>query len=289
MSPVVFEAIGTRWQIDIWDDIQETAQADILQKIHTRIAEFDKHYSRFRDDSLVSTMAKQAGEYIMPNDAPPLLALYETMYRLTDGAMTPLIGQVLVEAGYDATYSLQSGEVHTPPRYDEVVSYHHPKLILKQPALLDFGAAGKGYLIDIVGDILKREGVSHFSIDAGGDILHSRTEPTLRVGLENPLDATQVIGVARLGRGSICGSSGNRRVWGKYHHIINPHTLASPKDILAVWAMADTALVADGLTTALFFTSPDILRQAYPFEYALLRSDGSLESSSGFPGEFFSA
>lgn len=289
MSPVVFEAIGTRWQIDIWDDIQENAQADILQKIHARIAEFDKHYSRFRDDSLVSMMTKQAGEYIMPDDAPPLLALYETMYRLTDGSMTPLIGQVLVEAGYDATYSLRSGEVHTPPRYDEVVSYHHPKLILKQPALMDFGAAGKGYLIDIVGDILKREGVSRFSIDAGGDILHSRAEPVLRVGLENPLDATQVIGVAWLGRGSICGSSGNRRVWGKYHHIINPHTLTSPKDIVAVWAMADTALVADGLTTALFFASPDVLRQAYSFEYALLRSDMSLESSSGFPAEFFTA
>jgi thiamine biosynthesis lipoprotein len=274
-------------QIDIFDELNDAEQTDIIQKICVRIAEFDKNYSRFRGDSLVSTMAKQAGEYVMPDDAPPLFDLYETLYRLTDGAVTPLIGQVLVDAGYDASYSLKSGEVHTPPRYEEVISYAHPKLILKQPALLDFGAAGKGYLIDIVGDLLKREGVLNFSIDAGGDILHSRTKPALRVGLENPFDAKQVVGVAELGKGSICGSAGNRRVWGKYHHIINPHTLTSPQDIVAVWAIADTALVADGLTTALFFTSPDILRKAYSFEYALLRSDMSLESSSGFPAEFF--
>ena len=36
-------------------------EADLLKKVHERIEEYDKTYSRFRADSLVTKMSLQAG------------------------------------------------------------------------------------------------------------------------------------------------------------------------------------------------------------------------------------
>jgi thiamine biosynthesis lipoprotein len=262
-----FEAIGTRWTITATGRVDWPA-------IHARIDEFDRCYSRFRGDSLVARMARRAGRYDLPPDGYRLLQFYEQLYRATDGLVTPLIGQTMVNAGYDAEYSFKSKAPATPPAWDKVISYDQDSITLAQPALLDFGAAGKGYLVDILAALL---GDGDFTIDAGGDIRHSGKPIT--VGLENPRDASEAIGIVKLANQSLCASSGNRRAWGGYHHIINPETVESPRDILATWVLADDCLTADGLATALFFV-PAAKLQKFTFGYAVLRDDMSLEQAN---------
>jgi thiamine biosynthesis lipoprotein len=162
-------------------------------------------------------------------------------------------------------------------------------LTVKKPLMLDFGAAGKGYLVDLVGQVLRENGVQEFCIDAGGDILNKGKigAAPVRIGLENPHDIKQVIGVCELKNASICGSAGNRRTWGDFTHIINPKTMTSPRHIAAVWVVAETALVADALATALFFVPPALLVHKFQFEYVIINSDSSFLKSAGFPGEIF--
>ena len=152
--------------------------------------------------------------------------------------------------------------------------------------MLDFGAGGKGYLIDLVGQVLEENTIHEYCIDAGGDILQKSKTP-IRVGLENPENVNQVVGVCTLANASICGSAGNRRAWGDFTHIINPKTLSSYGDIIAVWVVADTALVADALATCLFFVPASTLASAYEFEYVLIRKDHSIEKSANFKGQLF--
>lgn len=290
MKAFAFEAIGTHWQIDLSEELSPERGEALLAQIHERISTFDRDYSRFRADSLIAQMSKRSGTYQLPADAEPMLDLYRDLYQATNGALTPLIGQVLVEAGYDAEYSLQSSVLHTPPAWEEVLEYKFPELVLKKPALLDVGAAGKGYLIDVVAEIIENFGIHSFCVDAGGDMLQrAEKAETLRVGLEHPGNFDQVIGVATITNQSLCGSAGNRRAWGTFHHIINPHTLQSPRDILAVWTIAKTTLLADAIATCLFLVPAKSLLPKYQFEYALVRSDYSIERSPGFPGEFFVA
>ncbi len=285
-----FEAIGTVWTLDFYQLATSEQQAKLQDKIHRRINVFDKHYSRFRADSLVSAMAQRAGTYRLPRDAQKLLDLYHDMYEVTDGAVTPLIGQVLVDAGYDASYSLQPGRLQPPPRWEAVLEYDFPNLTLREPALLDFGAAGKGYLVDIIGEMLEKHGVQSFCINAGGDVLYrQRGRAVLEVGLEDPDDPSQVIGVARLANGSLCGSAGNRRAWSGFHHIIDPRSLRSPQHLKAVWVVADSTLLADGLATCLFFVPAQELANLYTFEYAIVHQNGALEQSGQFPADFFVA
>jgi len=289
MTQFNFKAIGTSWRIDIHDALDDVREKELESRIMERIEAFDKAYSRFRPDSLVTEMSMKAGTYELPADAEDMMSLYHDLYVRTDGYVTPLVGGLISDAGYDAKYSLvEKGELKAPPAWDEAIEYDHPMLKVKKPVLLDFGAAGKGYLVDLVGQVLESNGISGYGIDAGGDILYHGKDP-IKIGLEDPADKGRVIGVCGLKGGSICGSAGNRRAWGNFTHIMDPKKLASPTDIAAVWVVADRALVADGLTTCLFFVTPDALKEAYAFEYVVVHKDRSVDVSSGFPGELFTA
>lgn len=281
-----FEAIGTHWLINCYES--KTPQDKIRSKILARIEEFDKIYSRFRKDSLIWQISKKKGVYEFPPDSKELFNLYEKLYKITDGAFTLLIGKVLSEAGYDANYSLIPRKINKVPKALEVYSFNYPKLTVKKPYILDFGGLGKGYLIDIIVSLLIENGVVSFTIDGGGDIYYqTRERNSLEVGLENPENPKQIIGVVKIVNQSICASSGNRRVWNKYHHIIDARSLTSPKNILATWVIAKNALIADGLATCLFLTSKENLIKYFDFEYLILYPDYSIEKSNNFAAELF--
>src|SRR5690348_14240178 len=96
-----FDAIGTAWTIEIFEPLSASQRSQLEQAIMRRIGQYDKDYSRFRDDSLIAAMSKKAGKYTLPDDAKPLFELYRQLYEATGGAVTPLIGQTLSDAGYD--------------------------------------------------------------------------------------------------------------------------------------------------------------------------------------------
>lgn len=285
-----FDAIGTHWSIDLPETLDAATVSSVLVGIHGRIETFDQVYSRFRADSLVTQINQAAGRYQLPSDAAALFAWYRLLYSLTNGAVTPLIGNALSDAGYDAEYSLIEKPMTPPKAWDDVMSFDPSTNTLEtsEPVLLDFGAAGKGYLVDIIASRLREAGIDSYCIDAGGDIAHrSETNEPLRIGLENPHDTSEAIGVATITSQSICGSAGNRRRWGRFHHTLDPRTLTSPTEIAAVWVVAGTTMVADGLTTALNFVAPKTLLSVIPFSYAILGNDGHLSASPNFPAEFF--
>lgn len=280
-----FEAIGTQWIIDIYNEVSQQQRDEMLRKVTIRIEEFDKTYSRFRDDSLVHQISKQAGIYTFPDDFSELISLYKKMYELTDGLMTPLIGNVLEDAGYDKDYSFEQKEIESIKRWEDVIEIKNNTLIVSKPVTLDFGAIGKGYLIDLVGEVLEENNIDSYCIDAGGDLLIKNMD--MKVGFEHPEDPKQVIGVQYIQNGSICGSAGNRRKWGNnLHHIFNPKTLQPVSTIKAVWVSAKTALIADALTTALFFVEPEKLKE-FEFEYLIINEDYSFKSSQDFPSELY--
>ncbi len=277
-SSVTFDAIGTRWQIDC-EDVHNR-----LPQIKAIIDSYDQAFSRFRPDSFISKMSQRHGTFTMPEHGYELLSFYSQMHKATGGLVTPLIGQTLSDLGYDAKYSLVPNEdISITKQWGDVLSFNEAEISIEEPTLLDFGAAGKGQLVDLISDFLGATNQS-YCVDAGGDI---RLNQKLAIGLENPDNFDEVIGVAQLNRGSLCGSAGNRRNWGSYNHIINPVNSQSPERIKATWVYTDTAMIADGLATCLFFSDPTELRNYFSFEFVILYSDNSAQVSDNFPGELF--
>ena len=291
-SRLSFEAIGTHWTIDLYRDISKDKELEIEGLVRARIEEFEQTYSRFRADSWLSSWISQPGTYELPHDAVPLFTLYHELYSLTDGLVTPLVGQVLSDAGYDKDYSFkQRSSLSQAPEWDDVIDFDPGNasvlatMTIKKPASFDVGALGKGYIIDIVAALLEQNGIDAYCVDAGGDMKHKGTDgAALRVALEDPQDMSNAVGVITLGDKCIAGSAGNRRKWGKFNHIINPKTLVSPDHILGVWVVADTTMLADAMATALYFSPAEALLKKYAFDYLVLRDDRSVEGTlSGNP------
>ena len=56
---------------------------------------------------------------------------------------------------------------------------------------------------------------------------------------------------------------------------------------MATWAIADTALVADGLATGLFFRGAGEFTPDFTFRYVRMFADGAIEYSREMMGEIF--
>jgi thiamine biosynthesis lipoprotein len=285
-AELAFEAIGAPWRITT----PGALPTGVADAVAARIDEFDSVYSRFRTDSLVTRIAAESGTWQFPADAAPLFTLYRTLYNATEGAMSPLVGARLEDLGYDRDYTLRPrNEVVDVPVWDDIMHWDGTRLTTTAPVLVDVGAAGKGYLVDLVAIVLRDAGVDEYLIDASGDLLH-RGDTTVRVGLEHPFDPTQAIGVCELSNAALCASAPGRRAWGPgLHHILDATTGLPTDTVAATWALAPSGLQADGLATALFFAAAPALGAGFKFEYVRMFPNSRIEYSRSFPGELFTA
>ena len=217
----------------------------VEQRIRAFVEEYESVFSRFRADSLVSRMAcaSAGGDFEFPTWAGPLFALYSEFYAATHGAFDACIGADLLALGYDN--SVQFIPESAASASDDSNSWANYRRALpitwadisqdggsatlhtNQPVQLDFGAAGKGYFVDLVTQILKEElggempadSDSHadldFLVNAGGDMraCFSEENNQIKVALENPFDTTQAVAVASIASGALCASSASRRRW----------------------------------------------------------------------------
>lgn len=227
--------------------------------------------SRFRADSLVTRIgnAEHGGHFDFPNWTGPLFDLYDALHDVTHGAIDPCVGEDLIRLGYDASMNFtvtrnapkHLGALRGRSVWGHDVERHGTTLVTHDPVQLDFGACGKGYLVDLLGHMLIQEksadwdnfsgpaststqhpnqvsypNQNHFSsqppqfvIDAGGDLL-VHAEQTISVALEDPEDQSRAIGVAHIANGALCASAPSRRHWNiaineytqiAIHHLLN--------------------------------------------------------------------
>ncbi|TYC99656.1 FAD:protein FMN transferase [Arthrobacter echini] len=280
-----FEAIGTSWRVDSGRALPAAQRSELL-----RLAEdYDALYSRFRADSGITRLATIGGSLPLPPHGDALGRLLRSLHELTDGAVSPLIGERLAEQGYDAAYSFVPTTTPSPARvWDDLLDWTAGTVTVREPALLDVGAAGKGQLVDLMLEYLVAEGHDDVIVDASGDMRRSGPG-SITVGLEHPFDPSLAIGTLDLGTGALCASASNRRVWGDgLHHVIDARTGRCVDTVVATWVLGADAMTADGLCTALFFADPAVLSRSFDFDYVLMYSDGRARYSDPLPGALFS-
>ena len=155
------------------------------KQIDCFIADYESMLSRFRDDSIVGRMrtASHGGSFDFPDWCTGLFDLYDQLFKVTNGAIDPCVGEDLIRLGYDESYSFaaapdaaeHSGAIHGRPTWANDVERHGTTLITRLPVALDFGACGKGYLVDLIAALLSD----------GDDHPQSATPPAPASGGEN--------------------------------------------------------------------------------------------------------
>lgn len=284
-----FNAIGTNWQVDTAGSLPE----GVRQSIRTLCEDFDRVWSRFREDSLVTRIARATGggAFECPSRDLALLDLYDRLVAATGGAIDPLVGRDLEMLGYDARYTLVPDEAALAARrrresWGADIRRDGARIMTEHPVVIDVGAVGKGYLVDLIARTLREAGVDEFVVDGSGDLRHRGCAPVM-VGLEHPSLPGRVIGKVSLRNAALCASATNRRAWGEgLHHVLDGRTGRPVSDVVATWVVAPDAATADGLSTALFVTEPGRLDE-FDFGWVRMLADGRVQWSNDFDGEMF--
>lgn len=278
-----FAAIGTSWQVHTADPLSAAARAAVSGVVE----QFDRDWSRFRPDSVVTALAAAGGTVPAPRDAAVLLDAYAAVAAATAGAVNPLVGDALSRRGYDPGYTLiDRGATAAPAHWREQLTWDEHTLTLTPGATIDVGALGKGRLVDRVGEIVAAHTDKGFVVDASGDLLVRGAAE--RVGLEHPFDPSRAIGVWEVADTALCASATNRRAWGDgLHHVLDARTGEPVRTIAATWACASSAMRADAVTTALFFKGGPRLAAAWGIPWVRMTTDGGLEWSPGCDADLF--
>jgi thiamine biosynthesis lipoprotein len=280
-----FDAIGTTWRITT----DAPLQPEVRREVDHVVEQYDRTFSRFRPDSAVTRLAETGGPVDLGPYAPPLLDLLIRLAACTAGAMTPLVGGPLEHLGYGPGYRLDADRDYRPAPPIGALHVDGTVATLDAPAVLDVGSAGKGQLIDLVAALLAEAGHTAFTVDAGGDL---RTAgPAVQVALEHPFDTAAAIGVVEVRDAAIAGSAPNRRTWTasdgrRLHHVLDGRTGVPVDTVAATWALAESAMLADALATALFLVQPEAL-EGFAFTWLRMATDGRAHWSPGLPGEVF--
>lgn len=191
--------------------------------------------------------------------------------RLTEGAFDITIGAVM------RLWDFQSTEAHVPDETAIQTSLRlvGPQQVLldsvnvkiglrKRGAAIDLGGAAKGYAVDKAIAVLKEWGVKAAMVDAGGDIgllgRKSRDE-TWKIGIRHPRLPGEIIEVLEVDSGAVATSGDYERFFLqnniRYHHILEPYTGMPARGAVSVTILANTALEADILATAVFVLGPE--------------------------------
>ena len=164
-----------------------------------------------------------------------------------------------------------------PGRPDLMQPIPHTVLAAPPQLQLDFGAFLKGLALDEMRRAMKRRGVKHLLIDAGGDIvcagfvLDESGEPSRpwRVGIAptvNVRDAPQTflnLGTRKSGPNDLAiatsGDAAQHMVLDgrRYSHIIDPRTGQPIERSMSVTVLATSGVAADSVATALNIVGPD--------------------------------
>ena len=151
---------------------------------------------------------------------------------------------------------------------------HHAIGVQVAGVQLDLGGLGKGYALDRMVALLREWQITAALAHSGQSTVyalgHPPDLPAWHIGLRNPEEQDKTLDTLTLVDRALAGSG--QRLHGQ--HIIDPRTSRPATSQSAAWALAPTAALADGLSTAFLVLTPpevDELCGQHPDVSAILR------------------
>lgn len=167
--------------------------------------------------------------------------------------------------------------------------------ITKAGARVHLGGIGKGYAVDRAAALLRERGFTDFLIQSGGDMyaagLNDRSP--WKVGIADPRgQADRTIATLELSDGTFSTSGDYERFFMKggvrYHHLLDPDTGRPASLSRSVTIVADSAMLADVLSTGVFILGPEagmaLIEKLPQVEGVIVTATNQVTISSGLAG-----
>jgi thiamine biosynthesis lipoprotein len=263
----------------------------------------DNAYSPYKKSSALSRINRLAPKRSAANP----LNITPEMTRLLDKAL--YYGQ-LTQGAFDITfaslaryYDYRAGTQPTQAQRQQLlpaIDYRHVKLntaaqtvYYAQPqVVIDLGGIAKGYAVDRALALLRQGGVKHASVSAGGDsrVLGDRRGQPWVVGIKQPRGDAGVAIKVPLTDSAISTSGDYERYFidahgERIHHIINPSTGSSSRELASVSIIGPHSFDTDALSTSVFVLGAQqglaLINQLPAFEAILITRSGKVRYSHG--------
>jgi thiamine biosynthesis lipoprotein len=216
--------------------------------------------TRFDPTSEVMRLLQHVGQQVKVSTLLYEVAAFALdLAEQTDGAFDPTIGATLEHLGFATNY--RSGAVVNSGVDASGLSYRVVRLdrrrrtiLLRRPLVLDLNAVCKGLAIDLAARELGE--YPDVSVEAGGDLFvrgHNAAGEPWRVGIQHPRADGLLAHTFSLTEGAVCTSGDYERRApgaGAEGHILDGRTHQPVVDLASVTVVAQTAMAADGLSTA---------------------------------------
>ncbi len=265
----------------------------LAQEVFALFDRVEREMSRFRDDSTVSAIAREAPRWVsISSDLATVLRQAVQVAALSKGAFDPTIGAVSALWGFGE----EGGHIPAPqPLKAALATVDYRSLEVEQGrarlttpgSRLDLGGIAKGYAVDRGAALLKQAGVAGAIINAGGDIRVLGERPgggPWRIGIQHPRDPEALLTKVEVTGTAVVTSGDYERYFMedgvRYHHILDPKTGQPARGCQSVTVVTGSAMRADALATACFVLGPEagmaLLRRARVQQAILVTADGSV-------------
>ena len=292
------EAImGTAISVELWADhraVGDEAITAVMDEMHR----IDRAMSPHKEDSELSRINRDAAAGPVPVSAEMarLIVRAAEFSALSGGAF---------DITYAAVGQLYDYRNKVRPSDDELararaaVGWRH--LILDSQARtvrfakpgmrIDLGGFAKGHAIDNAAAILRRRGIAHAMVSAGGDsrVIGDRRGRPWTIGVRDPRRPGQVAAMLPLEDVSISTSGDYERYFDadgtRFHHLIDPATGKSPSEIQSVTILADDGLTCEALSKIVFVLGVErglaLVETQSGVDAVVVDAAGALHFSSG--------
>lgn len=248
-----FEAIGTHFWIEIFDDISDEELDTTKRRIEFLCSEFNKNYSRFRPDSQISILNRDRVLNNPSTECRAMLAYGKELYLRSHTSFNILTGHILEARGYDADYSFTAkANLDSLPICNPITDLTITESeITLTCGNVDNGGYGKGWLVDVIAQDLLTHNIQYFLVNGGGDMYAtSDNEKPVTIYLEHPAEPGKYLIETTLHKQGFAASSPFKRQWSDkgvaYTHIVSNMEVL----LLGAFTKAATATDADAFATA---------------------------------------
>lgn len=289
--------MGTEVSVLLWHD-DPVAGELLVAQVFAEAHRIDQLMSTYVEDSRISDINRRAA-----ND--PVLAgdeLFQLIQRSLDIS-------VLTLGAFDITYESvgQHYDFRNRQRPDDATVAEERKLInwkfveldqaagtvsfREQGVRINLGGIAKGYVVERGINIMRRNGIEHGIVTAGGDsrLLGDRRGQPWMVGIRDPREDGQVAISVPLEDEAISTSGDYERYFEesgvRYHHILTPSTGVPASGVHSATVFGPDAVFTDALSTSVFVMGVDkglrLIASLPDYESIVIDADGRIYYSDG--------
>jgi thiamine biosynthesis lipoprotein len=289
--------MGTAIVVELWCDQRAAGEAAITA-VMDEMHRIDRTMSPHKADSELSRINQGAGAGPVPVSAEMarLIVRAAEFSALSGGAF---------DITYAAVGQLYDYRKRIRPSDDELararLAVGWRNLVLDSQAgtvrfarpgmRIDLGGFAKGHAVDNAVAILRRRGIAHAMVSAGGDsrVIGDRRGRPWTIGIRDPRRPGKLAAMLPLEDVSISTSGDYERYFDaegtRFHHLIDPATGKSPREIQSVTILADDGLTCEALSKIVFVLGVErgmaLVETQSGVDAVVVDADGALHFSSG--------